>query len=244
MGRIATLAERYEMTFEKMLKELEKRNALDQISEEILTAKVLDFLVANASVTTVRVASVRSPASFTMIIQPDRRIVTPQSNYYIPYVVEQTGRGERSYDIYSRLLKDRIIFLGTPIDDHVANSVIAQLLFLQMEDGKKDINIYINSPGRLGHRRPGDLRHDAVPDLRREHLLHRHGRQHGRGPACRRHERQALRAAEFRHHDPSGLRRRAGHGERRRAHGRVHVQAEEAPDQDPRRSTPASPRTR
>ena len=82
-----------------------------------------------------------------MFISPDRRLATPQNNYYIPYVVEQTGRGERSYDIYSRLLKDRIIFLGTAIDDGVANSVIAQLLFLQMEDGKKDINIYINSPG-------------------------------------------------------------------------------------------------
>jgi ATP-dependent Clp protease protease subunit len=65
----------------------------------------------------------------------------------IPMVVEQTGRGERSYDIYSRLLKDRIIFIGTSIDDHIANLVIAQLLFLQMEDGKKDISIYINSPG-------------------------------------------------------------------------------------------------
>jgi ATP-dependent Clp protease protease subunit len=65
----------------------------------------------------------------------------------IPMVVEQTGRGERSYDIYSRLLKDRIVFIGTPIDDHVANLVIAQLLFLQMEDPKKDINVYINSPG-------------------------------------------------------------------------------------------------
>jgi ATP-dependent Clp protease protease subunit len=62
-------------------------------------------------------------------------------------VVEQTGRGERSYDIYSRLLKDRIVFIGTPIDDHIANLVIAQLLFLQMEDAKKDINIYINTPG-------------------------------------------------------------------------------------------------
>ena len=82
-----------------------------------------------------------------MITQPDRRILTPQNNYYVPYVVEQTGRGERSYDIYSRLLKDRIVFLGTAIDDGVANSVIAQLLFLQMDDGKKDINIYINSPG-------------------------------------------------------------------------------------------------
>jgi ATP-dependent Clp protease protease subunit len=65
----------------------------------------------------------------------------------IPMVVEQTGRGERSYDIYSRLLKDRIVFIGTAIDDHVANLVIAQLLFLQMEDSKKDISIYINSGG-------------------------------------------------------------------------------------------------
>lgn len=65
----------------------------------------------------------------------------------IPMVVEQTGRGERSYDIYSRLLKERIIFLGTAIDDNVANLVIAQLLFLQSEDPDKDISIYINSPG-------------------------------------------------------------------------------------------------
>ena len=65
----------------------------------------------------------------------------------VPIVVEQTGRGERSYDIYSRLLKERIIFIGTPIDDYVASLVIAQLLFLQSEDPKKDINIYINSPG-------------------------------------------------------------------------------------------------
>jgi len=71
------------------------------------------------------------------------------SSYYIPYVIENTGRGERSMDIYSRLLKDRIIFIGTPIDDGVANSVIAQLLFLQMEDSKKDIHIYINSPGGI-----------------------------------------------------------------------------------------------
>ncbi len=66
---------------------------------------------------------------------------------YIPYVIEQTGRGERVYDIYSRLLKDRIIFIGSPIDDHVANLVIAQLLFLEAEDPEKDIYIYINSPG-------------------------------------------------------------------------------------------------
>jgi ATP-dependent Clp protease protease subunit len=68
-------------------------------------------------------------------------------SYYVPIVLENTGRGERSMDIYSRLLKDRIIFIGTPIDDGVANVVIAQLLFLQMEDSKKDIHVYINSPG-------------------------------------------------------------------------------------------------
>jgi len=65
----------------------------------------------------------------------------------IPMVIEQTGRGERAYDIYSRLLKDNIIFIGTPIDDNIASLVIAQLLFLQSEDPKKEINIYINSPG-------------------------------------------------------------------------------------------------
>ena len=65
----------------------------------------------------------------------------------IPMVVEQSGRSERAYDIYSRLLKDRIVFIGTPIDDNIANAVIAQILFLQMDDPEKDINIYINSPG-------------------------------------------------------------------------------------------------
>jgi ATP-dependent Clp protease protease subunit len=68
-------------------------------------------------------------------------------SYYVPLVYENTGRGERQWDIYSRLLKDRIVFIGTPIDDVVANNVIAQLLFLQMEDPKKDIHLYINSPG-------------------------------------------------------------------------------------------------
>ena len=71
-----------------------------------------------------------------------------EQNYVpIPYVIEQTSRGERSYDIYSRLLKDRIIFLGTEVNDVVANVIIAQMLFLQSEDPEKDINLYINSPG-------------------------------------------------------------------------------------------------
>ena len=70
-----------------------------------------------------------------------------KNQMYVPMVIEQTGRAERAYDIYSRLLKDRIIFIGTPIDDNIANLVIAQFLFLQMESPQKDINVYINTPG-------------------------------------------------------------------------------------------------
>jgi ATP-dependent Clp protease, protease subunit len=68
-------------------------------------------------------------------------------NQLVPYVIEQTGRGERGMDIYSRLLRERIIFIGTPIDDHIASLTIAQLIFLEAEDAQKDINLYINSPG-------------------------------------------------------------------------------------------------
>lgn len=74
-----------------------------------------------------------------------RGIITPKN--MIPAVIESTPRGERSWDLYSRLLKERIIFIGTPIDDNVANSIVAQLLYLQSEDASKDINMYINSPG-------------------------------------------------------------------------------------------------
>ncbi len=70
-------------------------------------------------------------------------------SYYVPYVIEQTGRGERSYDIYSRLLKDRIVLLGSEVEDSIANSIIAQLLFLAAEDPEKDIHMYINSPGGI-----------------------------------------------------------------------------------------------
>ncbi|MEY2785226.1 MAG: hypothetical protein RL277_1436, partial [Planctomycetota bacterium] len=72
---------------------------------------------------------------------------TPPMDYIIPYVIERSGRGERTYDIYSRLLEDRIIFIGTAIDDNVANSVIAQLLFLDKSGHNQDIKMYINSPG-------------------------------------------------------------------------------------------------
>jgi ATP-dependent Clp protease protease subunit len=71
----------------------------------------------------------------------------PKNEHLVPIVIEKTGRGERAYDIYSRLLKDRVVFLGGPVDDMVANTVIAQLLFLSNEDPKSDISLYINSPG-------------------------------------------------------------------------------------------------
>ena len=74
-------------------------------------------------------------------------IINPSSSYYPPTVIEQTPRGERAYDIYSRLLKDNIIFIGTPIDDTVANLGVAQLLFLESEDPDREISLYINSPG-------------------------------------------------------------------------------------------------
>lgn len=73
--------------------------------------------------------------------------MSEKMNYYVPYVVEQTGRGERTYDIYSRLLKERIVFLGTEVNDSVANIITAQLLHLECEDPEKDIYLYINSPG-------------------------------------------------------------------------------------------------
>ena len=73
--------------------------------------------------------------------------MTERSQHLVPMVIEQTGRGERAYDIYSRLLKDRIVFIGSGIDDMVANLIIAQMLFLQMEDPAKDINVYVHSPG-------------------------------------------------------------------------------------------------
>jgi ATP-dependent Clp protease, protease subunit len=86
--------------------------------------------------------------------------MNPISNQLIPIVVEQTSRGERSYDIYSRLLKDRIIFLGTAIDDHISNLIIAQLLFLESDEPDQDIYLYINSPG--GHVSSGLAIYDTM----------------------------------------------------------------------------------
>src|SRR5512141_384469 len=88
------------------------------------------------------------------------RSVQPVANYLVPTVIEQTHRGERGWDIFSRLLKDRIIFLGTPINDDIANVVIAQLLFLESEEPEKDIMLYINSPG--GHVTAGMAIYDTM----------------------------------------------------------------------------------
>src|SRR5438067_8914332 len=90
------------------------------------------------------------------------KLATPQA--VIPYVVESTNRGERVYDIYSRLLRDRIIFIGTPIDDNVANIVVAQLLFLEHEDPERDIQLYIQSPG--GHVTAGLAIYDTMQFVR------------------------------------------------------------------------------
>ncbi len=83
-----------------------------------------------------------------MIIQPDNRIVRPPTNIpFVPHVYETDARGERGHSVFDRLLRDRIVFIGTAIDEMIANIVVAQLLFLQMDDAKKDIHLYINSPG-------------------------------------------------------------------------------------------------
>jgi hypothetical protein len=104
----------------------------------------------------------------------------------VPMVVEQTNRGERSYDIYSRLLKERIIFLTGPVEDYMASLICAQLLFLEAENPKKEIALYINSPGGVVTAGHGDLRHDAVHQAGGFDALHRPGRLHGLAAAVRR----------------------------------------------------------
>ena len=127
----------------------------------------------------------------------------------VPIVVESRGREERVFDIYSRLLKDRIIFLQGVVDDDMANLIVAQMLYLQFEDPKGDIHLYINSPGGTVTAGHGDLRHDAVRHLRRGDLLHRPGGEHGRDAPDRRHQGQAVRPAPRPGDDPPAARRHA-----------------------------------
>ena len=127
----------------------------------------------------------------------------------VPYVIEQTSRGERSYDIYSRLLKDRIIFLGEEVTDVSASVIVAQLLFLEAEDPEKDIHLYINSPG--GSVTAGLAIYDTMQlssaILRRSvsEWLQAWGLPAGRG-----NQRQETGSSECRDHDPSAIRRRTG----------------------------------
>ena len=122
---------------------------------------------------------------------------TPRMSPLIPMVIEQTSRGERAFDIYSRLLNERIIFLGTPIDDQIANLVVAQLLHLESEDPDKDISLYINSPG--GSVYAGLAIYDTMQFIkpRRADDLRRDRDVHGRAAARGRREREADVAAEL-----------------------------------------------
>ena len=110
-------------------------------------------------------------------------------------VIEQTSRGERAYDIYSRLLRDNIIFLGTPIDDQIANLVIAQMLFLSGEDPEKDLQLYINSPG--GSITAGLAIYDTMQFIKNDVVTYWSGGIDGSFSSDVRHGGQALRAAQF-----------------------------------------------
>ena len=160
--------------------------------------------------------------------------MNPPSNLIIPSVIEQTSRGERFFDIYSRLLNERIIFLGTPIDDNVANLIVAQMIHLESEDPDKDINIYINSPGGSVYVGPRDLRHDAVHQAGRRDDLRRHRDVDGRAASCGRHGGKAHRAAELQDPDPPGIRRLPGPGHRHRDPGPRDDQPQAAPGGDHR----------
>lgn len=149
--------------------------------------------------------------------------------YYVPMVVEQDGRGERAFDIYSRLLKDRVIFIGSAIDDDVANSVIAQLLFLQMADPKKDIHVYINSPG--GSVTAGLAIYDTMQFVSCDVNTYCLGIAASMGSvllaAGTPGKRFCLPNSHVMIHQVSG--RRPGHRLRRGTHHRLHVQPQEAP---------------
>ena len=128
----------------------------------------------------------------------------------VPMVVEQTARGERAYDIYSRLLKDNIIFIGTPIDDQIANLAIAQMLFLEAEDPEKDILLYINSPG--GSITAGLAIYDTMQFIRPDVQTYCLGQAASMGGAAAggRREGQALLAAQLAHRDPPAAHAGAG----------------------------------
>ena len=133
-------------------------------------------------------------------------------NQLVPYVIEQTGRGERGMDIYSRLLRERIIFLGTQVDDHIASLIIAQLIFLEAEDSEKDIHLYINSPG--GSVSAGLAIYDTMkyikPDVAT--IWRWNGSQHGRCSSCRRSCRKTYCSPPLKNNDTPAVGRFPGAG--------------------------------
>ncbi len=143
----------------------------------------------------------------------DRDPLEVHNNYYVPMVVEQSARGERGYDIWSRLLKERIIFLNGPVEDHVAGVLCAQLLYLEAENPTKDISFYINSPG--GVVTSGMAIYDTMRYIRPHisTLVYRPGGVDGFAPADGGREGQALRPAERPDHDPPAVGRRPGPGD-------------------------------
>ena len=146
-----------------LLEELRKADGYDTLRDDLVMRKAVDFLIEHSNAITVGLAEAReqlwTPEKAGEPKVPEGGLWTPDSpapkkkggranvSPLIPMVIEQTSRGERSFDIYSRLLNERIIFLGTPVDDQIANLIIAQLLHLESEDPEKEISIYINSPG-------------------------------------------------------------------------------------------------
>ena len=132
----------------------------------------------------------------------------------VPYVIEQTSKGERSYDIYSRLLKDRIIFLGEEVNDTSASIVVAQLLFLEAEDPEKDIHLYINSPG--GSIPAGMAIYDTMNYIKCDvsTSMYRYGSKHGSVPSVRRCKGQAFCTSQCRGYDSSAPWRFSGTGNR------------------------------
>ena len=144
-------------------------------------------------------------------------IIQPASNTLIPYVVEQSPRGERSYDIYSRLLNDRVIFLGEEVTDASANTVIAQLLHLESADPDKDISLYINSPG--GSVSAGLAIYDTMQYIKPDVSTICSGMAASKGAVL-----LAAGAPQFHHHDSPTVRWCPGQGNRHPDHGRVHAQ--------------------
>ena len=214
--RVKELAAPYEKPDEAAQFYRGNRGMMTQIEAAVLEDQVVDFLLERATTQDADVELQGIHGRLRSGAGRGERAWTERALNLVPMVVEQTARGERAYDIYSRLLKDRLVFIVGRIDDHVANLVVAQLLFLESENPDKDVQLYINSPG--GIVTAGLSIYDTMqfikPDV--EHDLHRPGREHGLAAARRRRQGQALLPAALAHHDSSAERRlpRPGLGHR------------------------------